>query len=298
MTLKQSLLLFVLLGSLTCAMSCSGSKAYDGTVTASVQLRYASDPAAFPSIPDGQIRNTVRVFCYNDDGTLSTGSPVAEKTVYGKDPEISFSLPVGKYRVSVWSDCAPDDGSPRWDVSDFRSIPMTGEHSGCDEYVLAYRGNAELDASAPIVVLPVNMIMPMARWEVVATDAAEFGDTDISLYRFRFTYTQFYPTAFGMFFDEPTDAVSGLSFYSKAKVLESGNVLLGFDYVLLSRAFSHVPVILEVMAADGTILHTAAVNLYLSRPQRISLQGDYLSGHTASGIEMDPEFDGNIDINI
>lgn len=298
MTLKQSLLLFVLLGSLICTLSCSGSKAYDGTVTASVQLRYTSDPTAFPSIPDGQIRNTVRVFRYNDDGTLSNASPVAEKTVFGKDPEISFSLPVGKYRVSVWSDCAPEDGSPRWDVSDFRSIPLTGEYNGCDEYVQAYRGDAELVASAATVAVQVNMIMPMARWEVVATDAAEFGDTDISLYRFRFTYTQFYPTAFGMFFDEPTDAVSGLSFYSKAKVLESGNVLLGFDYVLLSRAFSHVPVILEVMAADGTILHTAAVNLYLSRPQRISLQGDYLSGHTASGIEMDPEFDGNIDINI
>lgn len=288
----------MLLGSLSCALSCSGSKAYDGTVTASVQLHYTSDPTAFPSIPDGQIRNTVRVFCYNDDGTLSTGSPVAEKTVYGKDPEISFSLPVGKYRVSVWSDCAPEDGSPRWEVSDFRSIPLTGEYSGCDEYVLAYKGNAELDASAPTVVVPVTMIMPMARWEVVATDASKMGYTDLSLYRFRFTYTQFFPTAFGMFFDEPTDAVSGLSFYSKPKVLDSGNVLLGFDYVLLSRAFSHVPVILEVMAADGTILHTAAINLYLSRPQRISLQGDYLSGHTASGVQMDPEFDGNIDIDI
>lgn len=227
----------------------------------------------------------------------------------GYDTEFELSLPPGEYNVTVWSDFTEESGGLYrfYDSSDASSIRMgTGDYEGCTDYKDAFRGTAHLSLSfdpedKTVHTTVVEMERPLAKFEFVSTDLEEFisgsGEQDLSSYSVRFYYPAYLPRVFNMTTDRPSDSTTGIWFDGKIESLNSSEVSLGFDYVLVNPGESSINVQIVLMGKDGEALtSSSSISVPLIRGYKTIVKGNFLTQDSESGVRIDTEYDGEYNI--
>ncbi len=252
---------------------------------------------AYPK-PEKQ-RNTqehVKEFVYTRD--IADG--------YGCD--FTLDLPPGNYTIMVWSDFVRNQGdSYFYNADDFAEITLQGEHCGNNHYRDVFRGVADValpaDAIENDIVLDIDMQRPLAKYEFVTTDLAEFLNKErtrsVDDYKVVFYYTGFMPDTYDMFTDKPVDSATGVLFESGLNILSETEASMGFDYVFVNGTQSIVTVRLAVYNSDGELVSsTNPVNVPLKRSCHTVLKGSFLSQKASEGVGINPEFNGDFNIPI
>ncbi len=241
----------------------------------------------------------------------------------GYDSDFVLDLAPGNYTIMVWSDFIRYSDDPYfYNADDFSEITIQGEHCGNNDYREAFRGMADVilpdDAvEHETIVLNVGMQRPLAKYEFITTDLAEFinkeqtradakskaqsdnGDdvttrVNIEDYRVVFYYVGFMPNAYSMFTDKPVDAATGVLFESTLKRLGETEASVGFDYVFVNGTESAVMVQIGVYDNEGALLSmTDPIRVPLKRSRHTIMRGMFLSSKASGGVSINPNFSGD-----
>lgn len=244
----------------------------------------------------------------------------------GYEHGVKLELEPGDYTIMVWSDLAENAGKDRcYNADDFAGISLQGEHEGNSEYRDAFRGMSDVSLEAGIVesdpdTLDVAMQRPLAKYEFISTDVAEFaekearriaarmagtdaaqydGDGELSRinvedYRVVFYYVGFMPDTYSMLTDKPVDSSTGVMFSSTLKYLSENEVSLGFDYVFVNGVESAVTVRIGVYDDEGRQLSlTDPIEVPVKRNRHTVMRGRFLMSEASGGVVINPDYDGD-----
>lgn len=234
---------------------------------------------------------SLRACIYKETEPKPSATPVATLSalVAGLQSTASASLVPGTYTVLAWA--GRDDF---WDASDFDRIAYSpGQHF--DESALAFQCRSSFSVTEESTGAAFTLTPPMARLSIVAADC---DAVDLRDFRCRLSYTQFFPSAFSLFSNEPVDSETGVARYGVATdAPESGEREIGADYILVNGHETTLPLRIEILDATGETVKSYAVSAPLLRGRQTTIRGNFFTGASSSGASLDPSFDGG-DYNI
>ncbi len=275
----------------------------------------------------GNIRYVVRAYPLSDK--QRTSQECTQEFVFTRDiaggynHEVTLDLVPGDYNIMVWSDIVQRSGDAYFhDKENFAEITLQGDHQGNNDYRDAFRGSGSLSLASDIAervpdTLDIAMQRPLAKYEFVTTDLAEFivkeqtraeakskaqsgnGEdvpTRVSIddYRVVFYYVGFMPNAYSLFRDEPVDTAKGVLFESKLNSLSETEASVGFDYVFVKGTESAVTVQIGIYDDEGTqVSLTEQIMVPLKRSHHTIMRGRFLMSEASGGVSINPEFDGD-----
>lgn len=271
---------------------------------------------------DFDIRYTINVYSAEEGAAereVVYTFVVTKDDISSYDHSIELILLPGNYTFRVWSDFVEKNGGDlHYSTSSIEAISILGdEHPGSNDLRDAFRGTVTAEVVDETSEATVTMQRPMAKYNFISVDMKDFllnvqklraeklqleGSTSmedaitkaVSLEDFEVVmrYGGFMPTEYNMFTDKPSDSEAGVSYKSKMRMLENGEVELGFDYVFTNGTESSVNVSVEVYDYDGELLSSfRSVNVPLKRSHLTTIRAQFLTAGTG-GVTVVPEFDG------
>lgn len=243
----------------------------------------------------------------------------------GYDHEVTLELPAGNYDIKVWSDLVQTFGNTYFYHADnFSEIMLQGEHQANTDHRDAFRGSGNIHLISDIVeqipeTLEIVMQRPLAKYEFITTDLQEFIEKEFEYlakeaetrgenppirvntddYNAVFYYSGFMPSAYNIKTDKPVDSTIGVLFNSELTVLNQNEASLGFDYVFVGNEKSAVTMQIGFYDKEGRqVALTNPINIPLQRSHHTILKGSFLMQQASGGITIDPDFDGNYNIEI
>ncbi len=280
----------------------------------------------------GRIRYIVRAYPLSDKQRISQDYSqefIFEKDIAdGYDHGAAFDLAPGNYKIMVWADMVRHSGdTPFYNAVNFAEISLQGKHQGNNDYRDAFSGSGEISLVSDIIerapdTLNIAMQRPLAKYEFITTDLSEFinkeqtradakskaqsvGDEDIGIrvniedYRVVFYYVGFMPDTYSLFTDKSVDSATGVLFESKLNSLSETEASVGFDYVFMNERESSIPVQIGVYDKEGTLLSlTEPIDVTLKRSHHTIMRGMFLTSKASGGVSIDPDYDGDINIEI
>ena len=195
-----------------------------------------------------------------------------------------------------------------------------------------------LHGSVPDNSARVPMKRPMGRYEFISTDMDEFlgkviedsenealiksyeklfstkgedfqvGDDlltrdeiadaiGLDKYHVVFSYNAFMPSSYNLYTDKPSDSSTGVKYEGKMQIGDDG-MKLGFDYVLTNEQTS-MNMNMKVYNADGDMIASASgVEVPVVRSKNTVVKGAFLTVTSGGGVNINPEFDGDYNIEI
>lgn len=288
----------------------------------------------------GLMRYVIRAYPADTKTRRDEVQPVREfffskDVTEGYDHEVSITLPPGRYTLAVWSDLVEYSGdSPFYDISDFSGIKIAGEYEGCNDYRDAFRGYADITITDDVTErLPetreVIMERPLAKFEFVANDVADFvnqensrynsesgsaaekeganapdgGDNvapvkiNVENYRVVFQYFGYMPSSFGMWADKPVDSSTDVYFESTITKINEEEASMGFDYVMVNGSQTSVTLRLGIYDKEGKLLSvTDPITVPLLRNRHSVVRGRFLTTDAGGGLGIDPSYDGDFNL--
>lgn len=266
----------------------------------------------------GQTTNPVKVFSlYSYDFTRA-------------DFTVDLKLDPGSYDVYVWSDyCNAFSGeSLFYDSSNFAAITYLTPYKANSNYKDAFRGmvNFTIEDSMdlhPAAQETVVLSRPLSRYVFVATDLEDFVDHEISRgklrgvatredreslstreleeelvgYTIKVVYPLYMPAVYDVFSNKPYDSWTDVSFNGSIVPLSESEASLGLDYVMIGLDPSSVQVALEIYDDEGErIGGTNVINVPIVRNRTTYIYGDFLTSQEDAGVSINPDFDGQYNI--
>ena len=277
----------------------------------------------------GQIRYIVRAYPISEK--QRTSQTYTQEFVFTKDisegynHEVALDILPGNYNIMVWSDLVQTNENDHFhDATNFAEITLQGDHKGNTDHRDAFRGTGNISLVADIVehtpdILDIVMQRPLAKFEFVTTDLKEFIDKEYEYlqreaatrgdvpptrvntddYKVVFYYSGYMPNAYNMNTDKPVDSKMGVLFESKIDIQNENEASLGFDYVFVNGKKSAVTVQIGLYdKEDRQLALSAPINVPLQRNHHTVIKGSFLMEETSGGITINPDFDGNHNIEI
>lgn len=240
-----------------------------------------------------------------------------------------------RYRILAWTDFVETEGSlPFYDIVDMKNITFHGDnpdvisytgkgYKGNNDFKDAFRGEQTLDLSAfnqngSKADVTVDMQRPLAKFNIIATDKDQLitfwlkqleargietkdgtENVDLNLFNVRIFYNGYLPSVFNNFTDRPVSSDTGILFEGKFNELQSGDVELAFDYVMVNGKESSVNISIAIyddLWEEISVI--PGINIPLLRSHLTTVRGKFLTTGTQSGIAINPAYDGEINIFI
>lgn len=240
----------------------------------------------------------------------------------GYDCELTLDLAPGEYKLMIWSDKIENEGDTYfYNTSDFSGICIQGSHCGCNDYRDAFRGSYNLSIPADIierkpVTIEIVMQRPLAKYEFVTTDLAEFlikeqtrvdaqknaqsnngsltTKVNMEDYRVVFYYVGFMPNTYNIFTDRPVDSSTGVLFNGKFSQLNNNEASVGFDYVFVNGTEAAVTVQVGIFDKHNTQLSLSEpIDIPLKRSYHTVMRGKFLTTKAVGGISIKPGYNGD-----
>lgn len=235
---------------------------------------------------------------------------VTEDVQNGYNQTVTLDISPGDYQILVWSDLVRDiDGVSCHNVDDFGEIYLLEGSAGNNDYRDAFRGRVSVSVPSgtdEAVSINVDMVRPLARFELVSNDLAEFvglqtveSDRGFSLedYTAMIYYVGYMPDTYSLYTDKPVDSATGVIFSSPLREISDTEAAMGFDYVFVGDSGSSVYVRAGVYDKEGRqVSMTAPIKIPLQRNQTTLKRGNFLTSKSSDGINIDQEMDGSFDI--
>lgn len=247
------------------------------------------------------------------------------------DRYVDLRLEPGDYTFYAWSDYIDGDGREGlfYNATDLADITVVaaadGSHPGSTDLRQAFLGHTEaaVPESAPVpdiatgqvptTEITVEMSRPLAKFVFISTDLDEFINSrrqaaghssdrapQLSDYSVKVIYSGYMPVAFDAFIDRPFDARLGQWFMSRPQIIDSTQAMLGFDFMFVNGAEAGVQLALEIYdtATGEKIGSTGTITAPLLRGRTTEIRGRFLSSQAESGVGVNPDFDGDYNIEI
>lgn len=241
--------------------------------------------------------------------------------------ETTVSIPVAmklharKYQLAVWADYIEKSGEETvqtfYNAEDMAFILRAASYKGNSPYYDAFYGNASLDLTGyrdqwnVSVPVDIQMIRPVARYNLISTDVAKFlkkvANKEITGKKFTMTvkYNYYLPTGFDALTGRLKNSLQYIEYnktvdlttLQKEENKEEFNI--GFDYLLINNeSASSIPVTIEI-TNESKVVVARYQNLKVpyERNKETNIRGYFLTA--SPGISFDPDFnDDDIIIDV
>ena len=245
-------------------------------------------------------------------------APVAESGT--ASVTLTEKVHAGTYRLAAFAArTESEDGSGCvYDLSDLSNIVFSenGNAGSCPmkecydlrmDIELAHDKWFGSDSVSGILTAPVGRV------EVISEDAPEFIDKNgframaaeddfWQNYEVRWEYAMYFPTGYNVLTGQPNKSETGVGFVSDLIPLENDEVLMGYDYVFVNGDNTEVSITLSLYdRTTGECINTySGLNAGIYKGQTTVIRGKYLTTEKKPGVNLDPDFEGeiNIDLNL
>lgn len=254
------------------------------------------------------------------------GKPVARQvtvmdTAEEEDGTEKITLPIRlrlhavEYTLAVWTDyvAAGTTDDLYYDTKDLQYIACTDPYTGSTPYRDCLYGTAALDlrqyrdAWNAKVQVKVELVRPLAKYELIATDVQKFLEKTQrqraggTAYTITVRYGFYFPLGFNVLTGKPGRSEMGVAFTAPLAVTDngSGECTLASDYIFVNGEESYVPLSIEIKDDAGNgISRTTGIDVPYRRGHLTTVRGHFLTNRYDTGIGIDPDFDGNIDVDL
>ena len=227
---------------------------------------------------------------------------------------IHLKLHALDYTLAVWTDyvAAGTTDDLYYDTDNLQQVACRDPYTGSTDYRDCLYGTAALDLRQyrdewnARVQVKVDMVRPLAKYELIATDVQKFllktqkqraGGT---AYTITVSYGFYFPLGFNVLTGKPDRSEMGVAFTAPLVVTDngSGECTLASDYIFVNGDESYVPLSIEIKDDAGNgISRTTGIDVPYRRGHLTTVRGHFLTNRYDTGIGIDPDFDDN-DINI
>lgn len=227
---------------------------------------------------------------------------------------IRLKLHAVEYTLAVWTDyvAAGTDTDLYYDTEDLQYVACRDPYTGSTPYRDCLYGTTALDLRqyreewSAKVQIKVDMVRPLAKYELIATDVQEFLQKTErqraggAAYTITVSYGFYFPLGFNVLTGKPERSEMGVAFTAPLVVADngSGECTLASDYIFVNGEESYIPLSIEIKDDAGNgISRTTGINVPYRRGHLTTVRGHFLTNRYDTGIGINPDFDDD-DINI
>ena len=228
---------------------------------------------------------------------------------------VNLKLHAVEYTLVVWTDYVKANTKEDlyYNTEDLQQIVCTDPYTGSTDYRDCLYGTASLDLrpyrdkwNARVQVC-VDMVRPLAKYEIIATDVKDFlrktkrQRTDGEIFTITFSYGFYFPTAFNALSGKPADSQPGGQVPTPLTVPADGTeeCTIGSDFVFVNGTESFVKLTMEIRDGGGNVIsRTTGLEVPYRRGHLTTVRARFLTNEMQGGVEIDPGFDGDIDVDL
>lgn len=224
-----------------------------------------------------------------------------------------------------------------YNPSNFEYIKLLGrdekvQHSGNNDYRDAFMGTQEIEVikfggNRPLSEATIEMTRPLSKVVFITTDLRNWKtkvltnlyeallqgiksgeeidmsmlptDVDLNEYIVKIHYPLYMPNSFNMVDDELPWSDQGVSFESKLIQLNDDEASMGFDYVFARKDDPKVDMMVSLHTLDGVeIARSNIIPVTLERGKVTTVKGSFLLNKSDGGVSINPDFDGEFNIEL
>lgn len=228
---------------------------------------------------------------------------------------IRLKLHAVEYTLAVWTDyvAAGTDTDLYYDTEDLQRVACTDPYTGSTDYRDCLYGTTALDLRQyrdewnAKVQIKVDMVRPLAKYELIATDVKDFlrktkkQRADDAAFTITFSYGFYLPTVFNVLAGKPADSRTGVAYTIPLTVPDGGTeeCRIGTDFVFVNGAESFVKLSMEIRDSGGNVIsRTTGLEVPYRRGHLTTVRARFLTNEMQGGVDIDPDFDGDIDIDL
>lgn len=281
----------------------------------SVEVLVTIPSANLPSYVSGRtttpaLRGVAYIFKKDDPTLFAIERAMLEATATEGVYKMKLWLFQGEYDVNLWVDYSTDAATDNHyitthDKGDVIRILDKTHYRGNDDSRDAFSQRISLSVkekeNSP---QSVAMHRPLAKYKLVATDVEKYKRIQASKnlpeledLRVFIGYEGFLPTAYSISEQRPADADQGYYYNTVLGIPTTESVDVAKDFVFVNGSESSVSVtILFKDANDKVVSGTKGVKIAYRAGQLTTVSGDFLTSGLGSGIDIDTEWDDDINV--
>ena len=228
---------------------------------------------------------------------------------------IRLKLHAVEYTLAVWTDyvAAGTDTDLYYDTKDLQRVACTALYTGSTPYRDCLYGTTALDLRQyrdewnAKVQIKVDMVRPLAKYELIATDVAEFLERTAQQraqgesYTVTFSYSFYIPAVFDVLAGKPCESWPEISFTLPLALPEEGETLhtVGSDFIFANGGEASVLLTMEIRDSRGNrVSRVSGIEVPYRRGHLTTLKGAFLTSEMKGGVEIDTEWDGEVEIDM
>lgn len=228
---------------------------------------------------------------------------------------IRLKLHAVEYTLAVWTDyvAAGTDTDLYYDTKDLQYVACRDPYTGSTDYRDCLYGTAALDLRPyreewnARVQVKVDMVRPLAKYELIATDVKDFlrktkkQRADNETFTITFSYGFYLPTVFNVLTGKPADSQTGVHYTVPLTVPTDGSeeCTIGTDFVFVNGAESFVSLSMEIQDSGGNVVsRTTGLEVPYRRGHLTTVRARFLTNEMQGGVDIDDEFEGDIDVDL
>lgn len=238
-----------------------------------------------------------------------------------EDGDAKISLPIQlklhalEYTLAVWTDYvkAGTTDDLYYDTDNLQQVACTDPYTGSTPYRDCLYGTAALDLRQyrnewnARVQVSVDMVRPLAKYELIATDVKDFlrktkkQRADDETFTITFSYGFYLPTVFNVLAGKPADSRTGITYTTPLTVPADGQeeCAIGTDFVFVNGTESFVSLSMEIRDSGGNVIsRTTGLKVPYRRGHLTTVRARFLTNEMQGGVDIDDDFDGNIDVDL
>lgn len=228
---------------------------------------------------------------------------------------IRLKLHAVEYTLAVWTDyvTAGTDTDLYYDTKDLQYVACRDPYTGSTPYRDCLYGTTALDLRQyrdewnAKVQIKVDMVRPLAKYELIATDVKDFlrktkkQRADDAAFTITFSYGFYLPTVFNVLTGKPADSRTGIAYTTPLTVPDDGTeeCRIGTDFVFVNGAESFVKLSMEIRDGGSNVIsRTVGLEVPYRRGHLTTVRARFLTNEMQGGVDIDPDFDGDIDVDL
>lgn len=228
---------------------------------------------------------------------------------------IHLRLHAVEYTLAMWTDYvkAGTTDDLYYDTDNLQQVACTDPYTGSTDYRDCLYGTTPLDLRQyrnewnARVQIKVDMVRPLAKYELIATDVKDFlrktkkqraGDETFTI---TFSYGFYLPTVFNVLAGKPADSRTGITYTTPLTVPADGQeeCAIGTDFVFVNGTESFVSLSMEIRDSGGNVIsRTTGLKVPYRRGHLTTVRARFLTNEMQGGVDIDDDFDGNIDVDL